>query len=142
MVAVILHCRRRRDSQCPTFRQHVDSLAADRCAKWEVLVLELREEHADGDWIDDSARQRVLSQRAGLLENANLDVAEASACFIVCLNEPRERDRSSESSRPTTDEENIHRHCFSVGRLRQNKLFQRKRSLVDYRKDFAGAIGH
>ena len=130
VVTVILHCRRRRDSQGATFREKVDAFAVDRCAKWEVLVFELREERADGDWIDDGSRQTVLTKRASFLENADLNVTQTATCLVIRPDESGERDRSSESSRPSTDEENIHRHRFSIGRLRKDQPLQRKRSLV------------
>ena len=59
----------------------------------------------------------MLAERACFLEDADLHVAEPATGFVVRLDHPRQRDRSSEAGRPATDEENIHRDCLGVRRV-------------------------
>src|SRR5258705_9291507 len=84
----------------------------------------------------------MSAERSGFFEPPNLDVAQISAGFVVGLYEARQRNGAGEARRATSDEEDIHRHCFRIGWLGQNQPLQWKRSLVQAGKNFAGAIRH
>jgi hypothetical protein len=84
----------------------------------------------------------VLSERAGLLEDANLDFTERPARFVVCLNQLRELYRASEPRGATSNEQNIHRNRFGVWRLGQYQSVQRERRLMAARQNAEGTIGH
>src|SRR5687768_3125123 len=90
VVTVILHRRRRGDPERMPSRQQIDPLSGDRATKRKIAVLEVGEELTHGDRIDYRSRKRVLAERGRLLENANLDIAERSAGFVVTSHEIRE----------------------------------------------------
>ena len=73
----------------------------------------------------------MLADGSCFLEDADLHVAEAATGFVVRLDHPRQRDRSSEAGRTATDEENIHRDCLGIGRVGENEPVEWKRRLVD-----------
>jgi hypothetical protein len=114
----------------------------DRRAKRKVFVLELGEERAQRDWIHHGAGERMLAECTGLFQNADLDIAEITARFIVGFDHSGKRDRSGQSRRTTTDEEDIHRNCFGVGRLGEDQLLQRERRLVRARKNLRLVFCH
>src|SRR6266576_4115542 len=84
----------------------------------------------------------MLAEGARFLEHADLYITEIAASLVVGLDQSRQRNCAGEPRRPATDEEHIHRDCFRIRRLRQDQSIERKRSLMDYRKDFTSAIRH
>jgi hypothetical protein len=101
---MILHGGRRGNPKRPTPRQEINPLGADRRAERKILVRELRKQRANGDGIYDGPRERVFAKRACLFEHADLDITEIPARFTVGLDQARELDRASESSRPAANE--------------------------------------
>ena len=84
----------------------------------------------------------MFSKRRGLLENANLDFAEGSACFVVGLDQLRKFYRSGKSPGATSDEQNIHRNRFCVWRLVENQPLQWKRRLMPAWQNAERTIRH
>jgi hypothetical protein len=120
----------------------VDALASDWAAEREITVLQIRKESAHCDRIHDGPRQRVFPECASFLEYADLNLTERPARFGVCLEQLCELDRACESSWSTSDEHDIHRNGFGIGRLCQYQPLLRKWSLMPAWQDAERTIRH
>src|SRR5438445_9162264 len=84
----------------------------------------------------------MFAKRACFLEHTDLNIAEPATGLVVGLDHSGQGDRASQSRRPTTDEENIHRDCFGIRCVGEDRRIERKRRLMYGRKTFTAAIGH
>jgi hypothetical protein len=84
----------------------------------------------------------VLAERSGFFQDADLDFAERSTCFAIGLDQPGKLNCSRESGRAPSNEENIHRNGFGVGRLGQYQPVQRQRRLMPAWQNAQRTIRH
>src|SRR5687767_11458102 len=133
IVAVVLHCGRRRNPQRVAAGEEIHALAAYRGAKRKIAFREVRKELTHRHRIHDGARQGVLTEGAGFVQNSDLYVAECSARLGVATNELGELDCAGKSGRTASDEQNIHRYCFGIRGIGDYELVDRQRFLMPAR---------
>ncbi len=138
---MIAHRRRSRELGRALLLQQVDRLLLHLLAQErEVAVLLVREQLTQGARVQHGAGQIVLAELAGLLENRDLDLAEAAARLVVPLDEPRELDGPGEPGRACADEHDVHRDRVGVGLLVPDQRLG-KGGLVAQRGDRVGHDG-
>jgi hypothetical protein len=76
----------------------------------------------------------MLAERAGFLEDADLDITKISARFVVGFDKAGKRDRPRQSRRPAAHEDDIHRHGLGVRPFGEDQPIEWKRSLMCDRK--------
>src|SRR2546421_436500 len=77
-VAVVLHRRRRRDSDSAVAGQEVDRLLLDRAVEGKLVEpLAVREEPLQRARVDDRAREEVRARLPALLDHGDRHLAEA-----------------------------------------------------------------
>ncbi len=146
MVAVVPHGRRGGDPERPALGEDVDRLLRDRSPEGQVVQRQVGEERSKAGRVDDGARQAVLAQLAGLLEDADLDVPQPAPGLVVPAHEAGELDRTGEAGRPGAHEDHVHRNGLLVGAVGHEEAVARKRRLGVERSDrsaqHARALGH
>src|SRR6266853_4570567 len=127
--SAVVHRRWRRKTDLPTGGHEVYRFARHRPAEWEIVVGQLGEQVAQGAGIDHRARQRMLAQGLGFLEDADADVAQAAARFVVALDQARQLDRAGEPSRPRAYEQHIELDALASCGRRHDEPVERQRGL-------------
>ena len=126
VVPAIVHGGRRGKTNLAAFRQHVDSFFRHGCSKWKIRILEIGEQLAQRAGIDDRTGERMLAQRLGLLQHADVQFT------AVGFRELRQRDRACQPGGTRADDDDVELHPIAgaFGAVLDNELLQRQRRLI------------
>ena len=105
VVAVIPHCRGRRDAQRALGGEVVEALVHDRATEGHVLRVHAGEELAKGPRVDDGAGEEMCAGCAAFLHHCDRHLAEAFTHVRALLEELGQANCRREASRPSSHDE-------------------------------------
>ena len=126
VVTAIVHRRRRGKTKPAALRQHVHSLFRHGCSKRKIRILEIGEQLAQRAGIDDRTGERMLAQRLGLLQHADIQFTAAG------FRELRKLDRARQAGGTGSDDDDVELHTVTRAwsAVLENQALERKRWLV------------